>query len=274
MSNRTVLITGGASGIGRACARVFLDNEWVVYATDIDTEGLEDLQAEGCRTDRLDVTADADVERVVGRIDGEMGRLDCLVNNAAFGQFGPLEDVPVERLHEQFDVNVYGPHRLTRAVLPLMRDREDGTIVNVSSFYGRVASPGSGAYAGSKHALEGMSDALRAEVDPFGVDVVLIEPGLVDTAFLDRMAPAVDALPRTPAYDDLYETIDDLTVAARSMPFASTPAEAATVIHDAAAVSDPDARYTVGPSGRFLVATRFLPDRVRDGLYRLFRRLT
>jgi NAD(P)-dependent dehydrogenase (short-subunit alcohol dehydrogenase family) len=184
MTDETALITGCSSGIGQSTARHFVDDGWTVYATAREEGDIADLD---CRTDELDVTSGADIDRVVDRAIEEEGRLDCLVNNAGYGQYGPLEDVPTDELHRQFDVNVYGPHRLTRAVLPHMRDREEGTIVNVTSVAGRVVTPGGGAYSASKFAVEAMSDALRGEIDRFGVDVVLVEPGPVQTGFRDRM---------------------------------------------------------------------------------------
>ena len=274
MTDRTVLITGCSSGIGRATAELFHEGDWTVYATSRDTDDIADLAERGCETARLDVTVDADIERVLDRIDRETGRVDCLVNNAGYGQYGPLEDVPVERLHRQFDVNVYGPHRLTRAVLPLMRAREDGTVVNVSSVAGRVAFPGGGAYSGSKFALEAMSDSLRAEVEQFGIDVVLVEPGLVDTGFGDRIHDELGALPRTDAYDDLYETLEEAGAVSGSLPFASEPETVATTIHDAACMTDPDARYPVGPDGTLGTYVRLLPDGIRDRVLRLARRVT
>jgi NAD(P)-dependent dehydrogenase (short-subunit alcohol dehydrogenase family) len=274
MSDRTVLITGCSSGIGRETARAFAESDWVVYATSRDTGDIADLADRGCETASLDVTVDADIERVLDRIDGETGRVDCLVNNAGYGQYGPLEDIPVTRLRRQFDVNVYGPHRLTRAVLPMMRAQEEGTIINVSSVVGRVAVPGGGAYSASKFALEAMSDALRVEVERFGVDVVLVEPGLVDTGFNDRVVDELDDLPKSGAYDWLYDTIEEARLAIDSAPLSSEPALVATTIHDVACASDPDARYPVGPSGKFLLYSRFLPDSVRDSLVGIVRKVT
>ena len=274
MSDRTVLITGCSSGIGRATAEAFLEGDWVVYATSRDADDIADLAEQGCETASLDVTVDADIERVLDRIDGDTGRVDCVVNNAGYGQYGPLEDIPVNRLRRQFDVNVYGPHRLTRAVLPMMRAQEAGSIVNVSSVVGRVAVPGGGAYSASKFALEAMSDALRGEVDRFGVDVVLVEPGLIDTEFNDRLSEELDDLPESGAYDWLYDTIEEFRVAADSLPFASEPELVGTTIHDIACMTDPDARYPVGPSGKLLLYARFLPDSVRDSLVRAVRTLT
>ena len=268
---KTALVTGSSSGIGRATAVEFLRREWTVYATARDTADVADLAEAGCETAELDVTDGEDVERVVERVMDETGRIDCLVNNAGYAQYGPSEDVPVDAVHDQFDVNVYGPHRLTRAVIPYMRKRESGTIVNVSSVQGRVASGGTGAYSGSKHALEAMSDALRVEVEEFGVDVVVVEPGPVQTRFGERAKREFDRLDRTDAYDDLYALQEDSDVLASGGDFGVHPSEVAAVIGDAACASDPDPRYPVGTFARVAVATRHLPDRWRDAAYRLVR---
>jgi NAD(P)-dependent dehydrogenase (short-subunit alcohol dehydrogenase family) len=271
MTDETVLITGCSSGVGRATASLFAEEGWTVYATARRKGDIDDL---GCRTDELDVTSGADTDRVVDRAIEETGRLDVLVNNAGYGQYGPLEDVPTDELHRQFDVNVYGPHRLTRAVLPHMRDRGEGRIVNVSSVAGRVATPGGGAYSASKFALEAMSDALRGEIDRFGVDVVLVEPGPVETGFRDRMEDELDeGLERRPEYEWLYDLVEDAGLFAGDAPVAVPPEDVAAVIHDAACVSDPNPRYPVGRVAQYLLYSRFLPDRARDAAYRLVRRL-
>ncbi|WP_336326428.1 SDR family oxidoreductase [Halovenus sp. HT40] len=273
MPNKTVLITGCSSGIGRASAEAFREEEWKVYATARDEEDIADLEEAGCYTAELDVTNPDDIERVVDRIDEEMGRLDCLVNNAGFAQYGPLEDVSTKRVREQFDVNVFGPHRLTREVLPMMRAQEDGTIVNVSSVYGQISTPGAGPYAGSKFALEAMSDSLRAEVDDLGIDVVVVQPGPVTTEFSSRAETELDELPQTREYGWVYEAIEDATMTSDSLPFALEPAEVATVIHDAASLSDPEPRYPVGQFAKLSAYTRYLPDRLRDGIFRFVRKL-
>ncbi len=271
MTNKTALITGCSSGIGRATAEYFLDEDWTVYATTRNEEDIADLADRGCRTDTLDVTNDDDVARVVDRIDDEQGELDCLVNNAGYGLYGPLEDVPVETLHQQFDVNVYGPHRLTRAALPLLREAE-GTVCNISSVQGRLSMPGAGAYSGSKFALEAMSDALRAEVDAFDIDVVLVQPGPVNTGFQQRAGDEVDSLIPGREYDWVYDSIEDAITVSGSLPIAVEPGEVAATIHDAASVADPKPRYPVGPLTGLAVYTRFLPDSVRDTVFRLVRR--
>ena len=269
----TVLITGCSSGIGRATALAFLDEDWTVYATARDSSDVEDLAQAGCETAELDVTDDDAVERVVDRIVEERGGIDCLVNNAGYAQMGPIEDVPVEDVHGQFDVNVYGPHRLTRAVLPHMREAEDGTIVNVSSVSGRLSVPGSGVYSGSKFALEAMSEALRGEVRPFGIDVVLVEPGPVVTNFQGRVEDEVDGFPRSEAYEDVYEIMDDYEAIGGAGPLAVEPEAVARVILNAASCTEPAPRYPVGPVAKYGLLARFVPDPIRDRVIGIARRV-
>ncbi len=271
---RVALITGCSSGIGRATAEALLAEEWDVMATARHEAALTDLREAGCRTAALDVTADEEVAAVVDEVFSTWNRLDCLVNNAGYAQLGPIEDVPVERVHRQFDVNVYGPHRLTRAVLPHMRERGDGTIINVSSSVGRLAVPGAGAYSGSKFALEAMSDALRAEVSPFGVDVVLIEPGNVNTSFADRATDEASALSQSGAYDALYELMDDWAAIGGFDLGHLAPEDVADTIVNAASATQPDARYVLGTTGHVARIGALLPARVRDAVYRVLVRAT
>ncbi|TYL39245.1 oxidoreductase [Natronococcus pandeyae] len=270
-----VLITGCSSGIGQATARAFLQRDWQVIATARNVDDIADLEEAGCTTLELDVTDPDQVAEVVERTVDIGGAIDCLVNNAGYAQMGPLEDVSTVDLHRQFDVNVYGPHRLTRAALPHMRAQGAGRIINVSSVAGRVSFPGSGAYSGSKYALEAMSDSLRAEVEEFGIDVVLIEPGPVETEFTNRVDEELPEDQRTPAYESLYELYDEaqLIGGGQGGPFASTPAEVATAIVESAIRSEPPARYPVGPLGQVGVYARFLPDRLQDAVYGIVRRL-
>ncbi|MFW6320718.1 MAG: SDR family oxidoreductase [Halohasta sp.] len=274
MQPKTVLITGCSSGIGRATALAFNDEGWTVYATARDPDDIATLEDAGCKVDRLDVTSQEDIDRVVDRILDEDGVISCLVNNAGYGQFGPIEDVPVEQVETQYDVNVFGPHRLIRAVLPHMRREEDGTIINVSSAAGRVAFPGGGVYCGSKAALEATSDALRAEVEPFGVDVVVIEPGPVRTAFSERASEEAAATDRSAAYEDFYAVFDDTEAIGGDGPGAVAPERVAADIVNAASATKPVARVPVGTVARIAVLGRFVPDTLRDQLWSLLRRFT
>ena len=265
----TVLITGCSSGIGRETALAFLEDGWEVYATARNPADVEALGEKGCNIATLDVTEDDDVERVVDRMLDEEGRLDCLVNNAGYAQLGPVEDVAVESVRNQFDVNVFGPHRLIRAVLPHMRQRQTGRIVNVSSVAGRVATPGMGIYNGSKFAMEAISDALRPEVDEYGVDVVLVEPGPVDTAFVERASSEIEGIERSDAYETLYSILDDSEAVGGGGPGAVLPREVAETILDAANVTDPEARYPVGRVAELSGFARFLPASLQDKFYNL-----
>ncbi|MFC4356836.1 SDR family oxidoreductase [Halobium salinum] len=274
----TVLITGCSSGIGRATARAFLDEDWTVYATARNPADIETLGDAGAKIATLDVTDDDDVERVVSRIVDEDGGVTALVNNAGYGQLGAVEDVPVEQVHRQFDVNVYGPHRLTRAVLPHMRDAGEGTVVNLSSLAGRVSYPGSGVYCGSKFAVEAMTDAMRAEVEEYGVHAVLVEPGPVETGFAERAAAEVEAggdvpgVERSGAYPKLYEILEDMTAMGDDGPGAVPPEAVAEEIVNVASMTKPPARVPVGPVAAYGQYARFLPDGLRDKLYGLARK--
>jgi len=284
---KTVLITGCSSGIGRATALAFLEEEWCVYATARNPADIETLGEAGCRIATLDVTDPDDVERVVERVVDEEGHLSCLVNNAGYAQFGPVEDVPTEKVHRQFDVNLYGPHRVLRAALPHMRAQEDGTVVNVSSAAGRLSFPGGGIYAGSKFALEAMSDALRNEVDEYDVDVVLIEPGPVETSFTERAEAEVygdsadtpddgDDVPgieRSGAYESFYELFSDTQLVGGGGLGAVPPERVAEDIVDAASSTKPKARYQPGTAARVSTLARFLPSRWLDAGYRYLRKL-
>jgi len=267
----TVLITGASSGIGAATARRFLEAGWTVYATARDRDDVDDLAADGCRTAALDVTDPTQPSAVVDRIVEEAGGIDCLVNNAGFAQRGAIEDVPPRKVRHQFDVNLFGPHRLIRAVLPHMRSGDGGAIVNVSSFFGRISSPGMGVYAGSKVALEAFSDALRGEVADQGVNVVIVEPGPVDTNFEARTRDHLEDVDRSDAYADIYAFYDD--AGRLSDAIATTPRAVADVIYNAAETPDPAARYPVGAVARLAVRFRFLPDSWRDSVYQLLRRI-
>jgi len=274
---KTVLITGASSGIGRATAEAFLDDDWQVWATARDEGDVADLADAGCETAKLDVTNPSACERVVADVVESAGRIDCLVNNAGYAQFGAVEDVSTADLAAsggQFDVNLYGPHRLIRQVMPHMRARESGSIINVSSVAGRLALPGQGGYAASKFALEALSDALRVEAAEYGVDVVVIEPGPVETNFDDRANEELESTEKTGAYDWLYQAQEDSRLAGVQDALSVTPETVALTIRDAANASDPDPRYPVGEGAKLILMARHLPARWRDAGFSLLRKLT
>jgi len=254
------LVTGAASGIGRAIASALAD-EWTVYATDVATDQLPALS--NCETARLDVTDEATIERVLGRVRATHGGVDCLVNNAGYAAVGPVEDVPTDAVVDQFDVNVYGPLRLCRAVLPGMRERGHGRIVNVSSIFGRTVLPGMGVYSASKFGVEALSDALRQELTGTGVDVTVVEPAWVETAFAERARQTLSERNQTAAYDGLSRLLER-TPFLDGGRLAVSPETVAGVVQTAATAADPNPRYPVGTRARLLNATGTLPDGVLD----------
>ena len=193
-SSLVVLITGCSTGIGRAAASHLAARGYTVIATARRVEDLADLAAAGCRTLPLDVTDEASMRAAVDAVEAAHGRIDVLVNNAGYSQSGAVESVPLARTRAQFETNVFGPLRLTQLVLPGMRRRRAGRVVNVSSMGGRLVFPGGGVYHASKYAVEALSDALRYELRPFGIAVVLIEPGLIKTNFAATVGAKLSTL--------------------------------------------------------------------------------
>jgi NAD(P)-dependent dehydrogenase (short-subunit alcohol dehydrogenase family) len=275
---KVVLITGCSSGIGEAAARRLNRAGHVVYASARRPEALAGLAAEGCRTLPLDVTDEDSMVAAVRQIEQEQGRLDVLVNNAGYGLYGPIEQLEPAELQRQFDTNVFGPVRLCQLVLPGMRARRSGRIVNVSSMGGRTILPGGGAYHGSKYAVEAISDVLRIEVRPFGIDVVLIEPGVVRTPWseqaLQHQATAGQAGEEAggdpyAAYKDAVSQSFDRAYSGPLARLSISADTVAKVIGRACETPRPRPRYLISPMAKSLVAAkRLLPDRAYDRLLR------
>lgn len=263
-----VLLTGAGSGIGAATALAFADRDWTVYATDVETPFPEEID-QRCRTRELDVTDDEQCRSVVADILAETGRIDVLVNNAGYAALGTVEEVPVDRTIAEFDVLVHGPQRLIRAVLPSMRERDEGTIVNVSSVLGLAAYHGLGSYAAGKAALEALSDALRLELRETAIDVVLVEPPWVETSFADVARADLASRERRDEYASTYAALDD-GWALDGGPLALSPERVAETIVAAATDPSPRARYPVGIVARFIRWTAWLPAAVLDPLRRAF----
>jgi NAD(P)-dependent dehydrogenase (short-subunit alcohol dehydrogenase family) len=269
-AEQVILITGCSSGIGRATALEAVQRGHRVFASARNRNDLAELE----RGDRLaalqlDVTDAASIRAAVEAVRSRAGRLDALVNNAGYGQYGAVEEVTSEEWRAQFDVNLFGAIDMTRAVLPEMRTAGRGTIVMVSSVAGRIAIPFSAPYCAAKHGLEAMSDALRVEVSPFGIRVVLVEPGPIETRFEERARSGVAPLLSRPGpYRDFY------TNAERAMESdfrkGILPAEAvARVILDAIEADRPCTRYSIGLIAKVLIPLRrLLPDRWIDSMMR------
>lgn len=182
-ASKAVLISGCSTGIGRATALRLARADWKVYATARRPETLAELADAGCETLALDVTDEQSMQSAVAHVEAADGAVGVLINNAGYSQSGAIETVPLDSVRRQFETNVFGLIALTQMVLPAMRAQHWGKIVNIGSMGGRLTLPGGGLYHATKHSLEAISDALRFEVRGFGVDVVLVEPGLITTEF-------------------------------------------------------------------------------------------
>jgi NAD(P)-dependent dehydrogenase (short-subunit alcohol dehydrogenase family) len=261
MSSRAVLITGCSSGIGAATAAHLADKGWTVYATARRVETLTDLEAKGCRTLPLDVTDEASCRAAVEAVEAAEGAVGVLINNAGYSQSGAVESVPDERVRAQFDTNVFGLLTMCRLVLPKMREQRWGKIVNVSSMGGRFTFPGGGVYHASKHAVEALSDALRFEVKGFGVDVIIIEPGIIRTSFGETAAREIDAGTRDPGpYGEFNQAVAEATAGVYERGplrrLGGPPEPVARKIERAITARSPRTRYTVTPSARVLITLR------------------
>jgi NAD(P)-dependent dehydrogenase (short-subunit alcohol dehydrogenase family) len=286
--SKAVLITGCSSGIGRATALRLVRSGWRVYATARRPEAIAELEDAGCRTLALDVTSEPSMSAAVEELERAEGAVGVLINNAGYSQSGAIETVPIDAARSQFETNVFGLVRLTQLVLPKMRAQRWGKIVNVGSMGGRLTFPGGGYYHATKHALEAISDALRFELRGFGIDVILLEPGLITTDFGEVAAASMSAnsTPVTPAGDDpaadgppgddpyaqFNATVGAVTKGAYDGPLrrlGGAPERVAKAIEKALTRRRPPARITITPSAKLTIATRrVLSDRAWDAAMR------
>jgi NAD(P)-dependent dehydrogenase (short-subunit alcohol dehydrogenase family) len=269
-SHKTVLITGASSGIGEATALHLAELGYTVYAGARRTERMSDLADRGIRTKAVDVTDDASMTALVEAIIAETGRIDVLVNNAGYGLYGALEDVPIEEARRQFDVNLFGLARLTQLVLPQMRQQHDGYIVNVSSMGGKIWEPLGSWYHASKFAVEGLSDSLRVEVAEFGIKVVIIQPGTIRSEWSGIAADQLEASSASTPYARQAMLVGAGLRGVDQMRLASGPEVVAEAITKAVQSPRPRTRYVVGGGARgILLVERMLPDRGFDKFIQL-----
>jgi NAD(P)-dependent dehydrogenase (short-subunit alcohol dehydrogenase family) len=258
------LITGASSGMGKDFALRLISEGYAVYGAARRTDLMQPILSAGGVTLELDVTADASMVSAVDRIVRERGRIDVLINCAGYGQMGAIEDVAMDDARRQMEVNLFGLARLTQLVLPHMRAARTGKIVNISSVGGKFATPLAGWYHASKFALEGYSDALRMEVEPFGVEVVVVEPGGTDSEWIPI---AIEQLQRVSArgpYRNLVEGIVQSSVWKRKMP---SPSIVTDLVVKALKARRPQTRYVAGFTAKLSLQLRhLLSDRIFDRL--------
>ncbi|SDY36869.1 SDR family NAD(P)-dependent oxidoreductase [Nitrosomonas sp. Nm33] len=255
MTQRVALVTGASSGIGRATAKLLAKNGYYVFAMARRMHRLEQIRSANIEPICLDVT-DANAIRVaVSHAMASKDRIDLLVNNAGYGQLGAIECVSMEAAHHQFEVNVFGYARFIQAVVPHMRAQKSGCIINITSILGKISIPGFGWYAASKHAVEALSETLRGEVMKFGINVVLIAPGLIKTEF----AAKEFELLKTVAHPSVYQKL--LTALPRLLagePQAPGPEIIAKAVLNAATASFPPMRHELPADSKIAVVSRWL----------------
>jgi NADP-dependent 3-hydroxy acid dehydrogenase YdfG len=270
--SKAVLITGCSSGIGHATAARLAERGWKVYATARRPETLAELAALGCETLALDVTDEGSMQAAVDAVSQAQGAVGVLINNAGYSQSGAVETVPMDQARRQFETNVFGLLRLTQLVLPGMRAQRWGKVVNISSMGGRLTFPGGGLYHATKYSVEAISDALRFEVRGFGVDVIVIEPGLIITNFGEVASASVTDAANGGDYADFNRKVAELTEGAYKGPMAKLgagPEAVAKTIERAISTRHPRARYRVTASAKLMIGQRrLMPDRVWDRVMR------
>jgi NAD(P)-dependent dehydrogenase (short-subunit alcohol dehydrogenase family) len=264
-----ILITGCSSGIGRSTALRLARAGHTVWATARREEALADLGEAGCRTLALDVTDENSMRNAVDRVVAEHGAVGALVNNAGYSQSGAVESLPMDELRRQFETNVFGLVRMCQLVLPGMRARRSGRIVNVSSMGANFTFPGGGAYHASKYAVEALSDALRFEVKGFGVDVVLVQPGLIRTEFSHTAAAAISDSggPYATFNAAVARNTREVYEKGPLARFGGEPDDVAKAIQQAVTAPKPKIRMRVTPSAHLLITQRKL---MTDGLWDRF----
>jgi NAD(P)-dependent dehydrogenase (short-subunit alcohol dehydrogenase family) len=255
--------------MGKAIARQLLQDGLTVVAAARGVDKMADLVGLGAHAVALDVSDPAGIERAIAEVTAAHGGVDVLVNNAGFGLYGAIEDVPLADARYQFEVNLFGAARLTQLVLPSMRAKRAGTIINISSMGGKIYTSLGGWYHASKHAVEGWSDCLRLEVAPFGIDVVIIEPGLIETGFGDALtAPLLQASGDGP-YAQMARNVARSTAHAYQAGRGTKPEAVARVVSRALQARRPRTRYAVGRYARpMLWMRKYLGDRLFDRIIR------
>lgn len=260
MTKKVAIVTGSSSGIGLETSLMLAENGFNVYATMRDLSKSEkilkmaDNKKLQIEVGQLDVTSEQSVENAISAIVEQEGQIDVLVNNAGYGLMGPAEELTIDELREQFETNLFGVLRTTKKVLPVMRKNQQGTIINMSSIVGKIGIPTMSGYVSSKFALEGLMESMRYELEPFGIKVVLIEPGVIKTNFLNSSVFAKKALKETSPYRTLIQKVGE-GFSAR-FENGALPIEVAKAILQAATSTKPDIRYSVGNDATSLLDAR------------------
>lgn len=262
---KVILLTGASSGIGYNTVQHLVEKGYIVYGAARRTEQMP----VGLKPVKLDITNAQSIADCIESVMSEVGRIDVLINNAGYGSYGAIEDIPVEEAKRQLEVNVYGLANMTKRVLPIMRTQKSGTIINISSMGGRVSTLFGGWYHASKYALEGFSDCLRMEVADFGIDVVLIEPGGVKTDWGMIAADHLAESSKGGAYEQQALKTSANMKKQYSSNMLSNPNIIAKTIAKAIKSRRPKTRYLIGFGAKPIVLMKtILPNRLYDKIMR------
>lgn len=264
-NKKVVLVTGASSGIGKATAKQLLKDNHTVYVAARRIEKMQDLEDLGAKAIKMDITVEEDIQHVVSTIQKNHGGVDILVNNAGYAIYGAVEDTTIDDARRQFEVNIFGLARLTQLLLPYMREQQSGKIINISSMGGKIYTPLGAWYHATKYALEGWSDCLRLELEQFGIDVVIIEPGIIQTEFGDVMSGPMMERSGDTAYAKLAEAVSKSAVDSYEKNGGSPPSVIAEIISEAVSSNKPKTRYAKGKLAKPLILMRrILSDRMFD----------
>jgi short-subunit dehydrogenase len=256
-SNRVVMITGASSGIGKACAEYLNQKGYQVFGT---SRKIKDSTNNTFELIKMDINDDKSVEQGIKYVINKKGRIDILVNNAGYGISGSIEDTSIKKAKEQFETNFFGIHRICKEILPFMRKQKYGYIINISSIGGIVGLPFQGLYCASKFALEGWTESLRMEVNSFGINVVLIEPGDIKTSFTIRREK-ITALLKKSVYKE--RALNTLGIVEKDEQSGPSPNKVAYLLEHIININSPKLRYKVGSFSQVLICylKRIIPDR-------------
>ncbi len=266
-NNKVALITGASSGMGKDFSLRLLDEGYIVYGVARRIERMSDIEGAGGHTIKLDITDDSSIVATVDQIIKEQGRIDVLINNAGYGSYGAIEDVPIEEAKRQFEVNIFGLARLTQLVLPHMRKNNFGKIINISSIGGKLHGPLGGWYHATKFALEGLSDCLRFETKQFGIDVIIIEPGGIESEWGGIALNAAMERSGSTAYS---ETAQGFKKISETFKKQASPKVISDLVMKALRAKKPKTRYSAGTAAKpMLFMRKILSDRMFDNLFYL-----
>jgi NAD(P)-dependent dehydrogenase (short-subunit alcohol dehydrogenase family) len=264
-NQKVAVVTGSSTGIGYETSLILARNGFLTYATMRNLNKSESIESITTKENlpihikQLDVTDDTSVKNAVEAISSETGRIDLLVNNAGYGLNGAFEDLAMDEIKAQYETNLFGLIRTTQAVLPIMRRQKSGTVINISSGVGRFGLPGSSAYVSTKFAVEGLSESMSYELEPFGIKVVLVEPGVIKTNFVDGMVIARKSQDPKSPYSQIIQKM--VTGLEEMMKNGSSPDLVAKVVLNAATNENPSLRYLAGNDvEQLLESKRKMPD--------------